>query len=373
MRLLLILLLAAPVFFVPDCGATPPKALLSAREAILSSTGTPQAAFLKYVEASKNTIAAPAVAEYAYALAYAGMGEAALYNIDRALITEPLNAEVRFYLAELLNAAGLEEASSEQSAPVPAWLGGKPLKLPALEVTVPDGDMERASAAIGLLMAQRRYAESAVLYDRLCAKLPAEPRCRAGYAICLEKLGAYRSAAAEAGKDLALSSSTEHKAAAEDYISDLGKRPPLTYSSAKTTLKGRYLAYLGGSLTRADGRSLTAVSARLGRFLSERVDVSLNAALTGGREDGDYNGVTLGVSGRYNKPLGLTPLNWTLAAKLERVPAPEKNTSLLLSPGLSYFTASGSLDLYLDIALAGAFSGSRTLSLGYTVYFGGGK
>ena len=373
MNVFIALLLAAVFSFTPDCFAGPDKTLVAARDSILSSTITPQGALVKYVTASKATNAAPVMAEYAYALAYAGLGEAALYNIDRAIITEPLNPEVRFYLAELLNAAGLEDASAEQAAPVPAWLKGKPLKLPALAIQAPDGDIDKASAAINVLMAQKRYAESAVLYDRLVKKLPDNARAHAGYAISLEKLGAYKSAAAEAKKDLELTPSPEHKPVAAAYIADLEKTPPLKFTAEKLALKGRYLAFLGGNITRSNGGSTTALNGRLGRFISERVDVSANAALNGGNANHDYNGFTLGVSGRYNEPLDFLPLNWTFATKLERVPAPDHNTTFLLSPGLSYFTASGSLDMYMDFALSGAFHGSRTLSLGYTVYFGGGK
>ncbi len=367
-------LLLAALFFLPQvCNAAPDKALSAARAAVLSSTTTPQQALIKYIAAARTSDAAPIMAEYGYALAYAGLGEAALYNIDRALITDPLNAEVRFYLGELLNAAGLEDASAEGAAPVPGWLKGGPLKLPPLEVAFSSGNFEQASAAIGLLMAQKRYAESAVLYDRLCARFKDNARCHAGYAVCLEKLGAYKSAALEARKDLALSASPERRAVAQAYISDLEKRPPFKPGEPKPSLKGRYLAYLGGNVTRSEGSTLTSLNGRLGRFLSERVDVAANFGLSGGNDESDYNGLTLGVSGRYNRALSFLPLNWTMAAKLERVPAPDHNTTFLLSPGLSYFTWSGSLDLYLDFALSGPFHGSRTLSLGYTVYFGGSK
>lgn len=368
-----LLLLAALLGAVQLCNAAPDKALSAARAAVLSSTTTPQQASIKYIAAARTSDAAPVIAEYAYALAYAGLGEPAFYNIDRALITEPLNAEVRFYLGELLNAAGLQDAAAEEAAPVPAWLKGGPLKLPPLDVAVSTGNFEQASAAAGLLMTQKRYAESAVLYDRLCAKFKDDARCRAGYAVCLEKLGAYKSAAAEVKKDLALSASPEHQAVARAYISDLENRPPFKPGTPKPSLKGRYLAYLGGNVTRSEGSTLTSLNGRLGRFLSERVDMAANLGFSAGNDESDYNGLTLGVSGRYNKPLSFLPLNWTLAAKLERVPAPDHNTTFLLSPGLSYFTYSGSLDLYLDFALSGPFHGSRTLSLGYTVYFGGSK
>jgi len=371
LRLLLFTSLLNALFALPSAAAD--NVLLSAREAVVSSTIQPQAALLKYAAAAKNNISAPVTAEYAYALGYAGLPEAALYRIDRALIAEPLNAEVRFYLAELLNAFGLEDASSEISAPVPGWLK-KPLKLPALAVPAPAGELEAVSAAINLLMAQKRYAQSAVLYDRLCGAMPGSARCRAGYAIVLEKLGCFKAAAAQAGKDLALTPSPEQKKLAAAFIADLEKRPPLKYSaSVEKPLKGRYLAFLGGNLNRAAGQSTYAFSTRAGRFISERLDISANAALSGGNLVGDYNGLTLGAGARFNQPLLFAPLNGTLAAKIERVPAPDKNLTLLLSPGVSYFMRDSSIDLFWDLALAGKYSGSVTMSLGYTIYLGGGK
>ncbi|OGR66560.1 MAG: hypothetical protein A2X31_04365 [Elusimicrobia bacterium GWB2_63_22] len=368
------LLLAALALCASALSAAADKTLVSARQAILSASVPPQDALLKYTAAVKKTNAAPVLGEYSYALAYAGLGEAALASVDRALIAEPLQPEIRFYLSEIFNAAGLEDASTELSAPVPAWLKGKSLKLPELDVPAPPDDFETAAASLNMLTAQKRYAQAAVQYDRLCKTHPAEPRCHVGYALALERLGAYKAAAAEAAKNLSLYKDLEPQAITKAFIDDLNKRPPLKLSSAdKPTLKGRYLLFTGGSLNRADERTLYAFSTRVGKFLSERIDVSANAAINGGNALSDYNGLTLGAVGRYNTPLSLAPLNLTLAAKGERVPAPDKNFTFLLSPGLSYFLRDSSIDMFFDVAMTGPYSGSVTLSLGYTIYFGGGK
>ena len=365
--LLLALAITAPCFAGPD------KSLVAAREVVQSPEISPQDALLNYYAATKKTNTPAVLAEYAYALAYAGAPEAALYNIDRALVAEPLNPEIRFYLAEMLNSFGLEAASDEVSAPVPAWLK-TPLKLPALGIEMPEGYFEKVSSAINLLMAQKRYARSVVMFDRYCKTQSGNARCYAGYAIALEKLGAYKAAAAQAKKNLELTKSPGRKLAAEAYIASLEKRPPLKYSAAgEKPLKGRYLAFLGGSLNRADAQTTYSFSSRAGKFISERLDIAVNAAISGGNPVSDYNGLTLGVTGRYNEPLGFTPLNGTLAARIERVPAPGKKLTFLISPGLSYFFPDSSIDLFWDVALAGAYKGSVTMSLGYTVYFGGGK
>ncbi|MGD9641938.1 MAG: tetratricopeptide repeat protein [Elusimicrobiales bacterium] len=368
------ILLCAVVFCATSTYAASDKTLLSARESILSGSVSPRDVLLKYSEAVKKTNAAPVLGEYAYALAYAGLGEAALTSIDRALIAEPLHPEIRFYLSEIFNAAGLEAASEEISATAPSWLKGRQVKLPKLDVAAPAGDFEAASVSLNMLMAQRRYAQAAVQYDRLCKANQAEPRCHVGYALALERLGAYKAASAEASKNLALYKDPEPQAITRAFIDDLNKRPPLKLSSEdKPTLKGRYLLFTGGSLNRADDRTLYSFSTRVGKFLSERIDVSANAAINGGNAVSDYNGLTLGAVGRYNIPLSFLPLNLTLAAKGERVPAPEKNFTFLLSPGLSYFIKDSSVDLFFDLALNGPYSGSVTMSLGYTIYFGVGK
>lgn len=367
-------LLLALLPFTAICSyAGPDKTLLVAREAITSPSVSPQDALLKYSEAVKKTNAAPVLAEYAYAYAYAGVPEAALFNIDRALIAEPLNPEVRFYLSEIFNAFGLEDAAAEFSVPVPVWLKTL-LKLPPLDITAPSGDFEKIVLDIEQLMSQKRYAQSSVLLDRLCKKQPDNARSYAGYALALEKLGAYKSAAAQARKNLELSQAQERKSTAEAYIRNIEKRPPLKYStSPDQPLKGRYLAFFGGGLNRTGGATTYSFNSRAGKFLSDRVDISANMAINGGNPVSDYNGMTLGVGGRYNEPLSFAPVNGTLAAKLERVPAPDKNLTFLISPGLSYFLRDSSVDLFWDLALSGTYAGSVTMSLGYTVYFGGDK
>lgn len=367
-------LLLALLYSVPASAGTDPS-LISARKEILSSSSTAQQITVKYTAAAKKTNLPQVTAEYAYALAYAGAGEAALYNIDRALLAAPLDPEVRFYLSEILNAAGLDDAAAELSAPPAGWLNGAPLKLPALSVAAPQGEFPKALAQINLLMTQKRYAESAVAFDRLCRANTDKGQCYAGYAIALERLGAYRSAAEEARKDEALTDVPEHKAVAQAYIDGLAKREPLKYGvPPEKGLKGRYLAYVGGNASSSAGAdAIYTLNWRVGKFISDRMDLSLNGGYTAGYESSDYNGLTLGCSARYNAPLAFLPLNWTLGGKAERVPAPEDGLTLLVSPGLSYFMRDSSVDVYLDIALAGAYKGSRTLSVGYTFYFGGKK
>ena len=137
-------------------------------------------------------------------------------------------------------------------------------------------------------------------------------------------------------------------------------------------LKGRYLSFFGGSVNHTAEDTVINLNARAGKFLTNRIDAAVNLGLISGYDASDYNGLTFGVSGRYLHPLPIdAPMSATLGARLQYLPAPSDQTSLFLAPGLSYFLPSGSVDLTLDWALSGAIKGTKTLSLGYTVYFGG--
>ncbi|MBI4655640.1 MAG: hypothetical protein HY746_02715 [Elusimicrobia bacterium] len=351
------------------CLAEPSTKLESARETLLVSS-MPAQIILKYSRTAKKTSDPKIIAEYAYALAFCGLPEASIYNIDRALIAAPLDADVRFYLSEILNAFGLEKASDEIASAAPAWLK-QPLNLPKLELSVPVGDFEKSLAEINLLMAQKRYAQSIVMFDRVCRIAPDKSLCHAGYAIALEKIGAYKTSAIEAKKDLELSESAEHKKTASAYIAELENRPRLKYPEmSKARFKGRYLAHLGGSLNRNSQGTLYSFRGRAGKFITDRLDISANIALDGGNSDSDYNGLAIGAGLRYNAPVKFAPFNATFGAKIERVPGPDDNLIFFVSPGASYFMKESSIDLFVDFALSGPYNGSNTISLGYTVYFG---
>ena len=357
------------VFFAPFSPAKEDAVLKEVRAAVLNPASSASDTVLKYSEFSGKAADPAVTGEYAYILGYYGLAEEALYHIDRALIAGPYDCRVRFYLSGLLSAFGVP-AGAEISGCLPAWLK-EPLKLPALEIKPGLAGPEELFDRTGLLMAQKRYAEAAVLFAANCGKEADNRRCYGGYAIALEKLGAYKAAAAAVEKDISLSSGEEHKKPAETYKEELLARPSPVYGegSPKKRLKGRYLAYLGGSVTHFGSSTLYNLNSRAGKFITEKLDVSADFGWSGGNEDPDYNGFTLGLTARGNASLGHSAFSVTLAGKAERIPAPEDNFSFIISPGLSYFTGGGSVDVYLDLPLSGAYEGSPVVSAGYTVYF----
>jgi len=316
-------------------------------------------------------------AEYAFALALAGHRDLALSHLDRAFLADASNPEVMFFGSAVFEALGMNAMAGELRRPPPGWLSAGVPKIQALER--PRGEYKELLATANLFIAQRRFASAAAQFDALVRAYPDAQLPWAGYAIALEKLGAFKAAAAAVDKDLKLGKqdSPETVNLLNRHKAELEARPPVTYAPApklNEMLKGRYLAFLGLSYSHTETDGILMLQSRVGKFLTNRFDAGASLGLTTGYDNSDFNGLSFGVSGRYNKPLPVSmPLNLTAGARFEYQPGPEDNFAMLLSPGLSYVLDNGALDLYLDFALTGPLKGTQTLSLGYTVYFGGAR
>ena len=350
-----------------------PAPLEKARALVLS--GHYSDAVAAYNPLARGSQDGALAAEYAFALALDGQSDLALAHLDRAFLADASNPEVLFYASAVFSALGMDEAARELSRPAPAWLAGKAPELPALER--PSGEYKELISAANLFISQRRFASAAPHFAAIVKAYPDAQLPWAGYAIVLEKLGAFKAAAKAVEQDLKLGKKddtatvnllTAHK-------TELEARPPVTYDPApklNEMLKGRYMAFLGLSYNHTETDGILNLQSRVGKFLTNRIDVGASLGLTSGYNDSNYNGLSFGVSGRYSKPLPVSmPLNLTAGARLEYQPGPDNNFAIVLSPGLSYVLADGALDLYLDFSLTGPLKGSQTLSLGYTVYFGG--
>lgn len=326
-----------------------------------------------YKAIPKGSSDAGLVAEYAYSLALLGFTDLALTQLDRAFIEDAASAEVLYFGSSVLLAMGLEEAAQEISRPAPVWMANSRTALENLEPERELGDFEGELASANLLMTQMRYVSASVRFKRITEKYPDEGIAWAGYAIALEKMGAYRAAARAVEKDIELSEPEEQSMKVKTaYKSELESQPPLKSLRANRALQGRYLAFMGGSLNRTSGNTVSNLNVRMGKFFTNRFDAALNAGVVSGNISSSQDGVNAGASARYHQPLPLAlPLNGTIGLRLSYDPAPSDNFSIYFSPGLSYFLSDSSIDLFLDIALSGPLKNSQTLSLGYSVYFGG--
>ena len=355
---------------VPACASRS-----AAREAL--QRGDYNLAVREYAAVAKTSGAAGLAAEYGYACALAGFTELSLSQFDRAFLLDPTDDSVHYFSARVIEALGLRDAAREITRRAPDWLTGPPA-VGALEHERKLETFREALAAANLLMAQKRYVSAAERFYRLTAAYPGEHLAWAGYSIALENLGAFKTAAAAVAKDFAL---REKKGLDEDtrqmllaHQSELGNRDPATAfpkpANISEALKGRYLAFCGGNYTHTEsGGGIFSLNARVGKFLTNRFDAGLDTGFAGGNDDNDYNGLSFGISGRFNTPLS-SFLSATTATRIAVAPMPSDTFTFILSPGVSHFMPSGSIDLFLDIALTGPLKGSETLSLGYTIYFG---
>lgn len=348
-----------------------------AREAL--KNGDYALAIEQYNAVSKDSGDAALVAEYAWALALEGYTEMALSQLDRAFLLDARSDAVRYFGAAILAPLGLGAAAREIARPAPKWIAGDPSTLKRLEFLNPLGSFNAELAAANVLMAQKRYVWASARFYRITSQYPKERLGWTGYAIALENLGAVKSAAQAVSRDLALRENTIDNTTRELLVAhkkELEQRPPLSSRQSKLVqmIKGRYLAFTGGNVTQVGSDTLVNLNGRVGKFLTSRFDVAANAGVALGNSKSDYNGLTLGGSGRFNVPLPLNfPLNATAAAKIGVAPSPSDRFFFILSPGLSHFMASGSIDLFLDIALSGPFKDTKTISIGYTIYFGGSR
>ncbi|MBI4351183.1 MAG: hypothetical protein HY550_07070 [Elusimicrobia bacterium] len=369
-KLLLIALLAALPGAL-SAGSPREKARESALDGAYADA---VAAYNPLARGSRDAVLA---AEYAYALALAGNGELALAHLDRAFLADAANPEVMFFGSAVFQALGMKLVANELHRPPPAWLAGGAPEIAALKL--PAGEYPDLIAAANLFVYQRRYASAAAHFAALVRAYPDEQLPWAGYAIVLEKLGVFKAAAKAVEKDIKLAGEEDRETMnlRAAHKKELEARPPVAYNPAPKVnemLKGRYLVFLGLNYTHTEAASVINLNTRLGKFLTNRIDAGASAGFTSGYDDSDYNGLSFGVSGRYNKPLPVSmPLNFTAGARFEYQPGPENNFAIVLSPGLSYVLANGALDLYLDFALTGPSKGTQTISLGYTIYFGGAR
>ena len=362
------------------------KPLRQARSMVLS--GDYSGAVAAYNPLALNTQGAVPAAEYAYALALAGQRDLALAHLDRAFLADPSSPEVLFYASAVFGALGMQVVAKELHREPPAWLAAGPPKMAAL--ALPSGKYQDLFDGANLLLSQLRLASTAARFASIVRAYPAAQLPWAGYAISLEKLGAFKAAARAVERDIELGAKEvpETLTLLEEHKAELEARPPVTYSpppNPNENLKGRYLFFFGLNRVHTETEDsvtgytikndVTTLQTRVGLFLTNRFDLGATVGSTSGYENKDNNGMSYGISGRYSQPMFRSKsFNGTAGLRLEHQLAGQKGKNdIVLSPGFSYVLASGSLDLYLDYPLTGQYKDIRTLSLGYTVYFGGSR
>ena len=345
-----------------------------AREMIATGTRLPEAINILSSLISKPD--AGIAAEYALALASSGLVSAALFEMDRAFILDSTDDEVLFAGSVLLRSLGLVQAADELKRPNPSWVKGDLALLssphPRLDAKAPLGACGKEMKKAAELLEKSRFISALDRFARITAVYPKESLGWAGYAVALEKVGAYKTSAKAVGKEIALSPHMDADTQAHlvAHQKDLLELPPLEKKKLNQSLQGRYTAFIGGSLSGGNGTSTTrSLSAQLGKFFTNNLNLSLDFS------DSSASNAAIGLGGRLYIPLPVdAPLSLTLGSRLEYdtvAPVGAGHFGWVVSPGLSEFVGTGSLDLFYDYGVSGSQKGTKTLSLGYTFYFGG--
>ena len=125
-------------------------------------------------------------------------------------------------------------------------------------------------------------------FSALTKKEPDDPQLWAGLAIALEKLGAYKSAATNAEKEL---EAREERVSPGDrnmilnYIKELRARAPVEDLKPNELLKGRYFAFFGGGINGGTaGDTVYNINSRFGKFLTSRISVDLGLGYATGTD-----------------------------------------------------------------------------------------
>ncbi|MBI4656243.1 MAG: hypothetical protein HY746_05790 [Elusimicrobia bacterium] len=357
------IILCCQVFFVLP--------LLAAKHRDLLKSGSISEVVIEYNRIARNTHNPSLAAEYSYVLTLMGQYDLGLSQIDKAFIMNASNADVLFFGSEILKAFGLKDAAAELTQPKPAWFNPEYPALPLVGYERDTTNLKGELSINNLLMTQKRYITAVIRFSKLVKKHPQEPLVWQGYAISLEKIGAYKTAAKTVEKYLLLETNEEDIETGRNYKTMLERQKPIKPAKSRLNLKGRYLSYFGGGINHLGIDTLYNLNFRFGKYLTNNFDASVYGGWRGGYEDSDYNGISLGLSGRLSAGLPVNnPVSFTFAWKLERFPASEDELAFLMGPGLSYFLKDSSIDLYWDFALSGVYKNSHTLSAGYTIYFG---
>jgi tetratricopeptide (TPR) repeat protein len=351
-----------------------------AREMIVSGARLPEAVN-ELSSLASNTQDAALVSEYSLALASSGLVEAALFQMDRAFVISGGDADEVLYAGSTLLAwLGLSQAADEIRRPAPSWVGDR--ALPLLSKPRKRSDLISPLGAVGPelykaaeLMRRSRFITALDRFSRLSALYPKDPLVWSGYAVALEKIGAYKTAAKAVAMELSTDTALEagERDLLVEHIRELDERPPLEKKKLNEVLQGRYSAFVGGSLNGASGVPLTySFSAQAGKFFTNYLNLSVDTAYSTSTH------LVLGLGERLYVPMPITaPLSLTLGSRVEYDSTPSAagagNVGFVASPGLSYFIGTGSFDIFVDLGVAGSQKGTETLSVGYTFLMGGVK
>ena len=327
------------------------------------------------------------LAEDAYALALAGIYDAALMRLDLCRKMGAVTPEINFYTAQVFALMGYNDLAGEfwktrDINEAPAWIFSKSSmllqkyrsKFPVTTTRTRDqliANFKRANE----LASQTQYFQSIALFHDIIAIYPNEYLPYVGYSITLEKTGALEKSAQSIEKAISLIGNAPDNQANKQFLEKRlatirqNMTLPTPYSSPEMPVSKvqdaagpQMMAYAGGMLA----PNTTNINGRIGYFVSGSSNVSLDFGVW---KNAEYSSSNVGLT-LYNRQkifvsgagLGMNAANGNSAF------------SLKLSVGISKMNKSrtGSIDVFLDMN-KGLKQGALTtycFSIGTSKYFG---
>jgi tetratricopeptide (TPR) repeat protein len=326
--------------------------------------------------------------EYAYALALAGIYDAALARLDRVWNLEANNSDPNYFASQVFTLMGFSQLAGEfnrkqEINTVPAWIAAKaPLLAQKYKRSKPPAaagsreelvnDFKRANS----LAAQNACLQSIGLFEEMTTKYPGEFLPYVGYSIVLEKAGLYAKSADSITRAISVIGAGPKQADARQFlekrllslktiIHTAGNARGVSAAPVKTADKTsrQIMAYAGGMIF----SGYFNLNTKLGYFFSDSGNVSVNLGFIRSGGSSSFN-LGLLYYQRYKKVMvggfGLSCSTGNSSLTL----------NMKVSAGLSFMnekkTASWDIFGDLQIPFSQDYAKNYGFSIGRSIYFG---
>ena len=329
---------------------------------------------------SKDTTDVYLNSEFSYALALAGVYDAALFNLDKIRKDAESDPEINFYAAQVLSLMGYEQLSAEFEKTVgkisiPGWIASKaPEFILKYKRTAKIDDSSAPDRLVSMfkqanyLTAQNFTLQSIAMFEEITISYPGEYLPYLGYSIALERAGMYERSAIVVEQALVLVNEnpldTATKQVLDERLASIQNNILKEKAGIETAAPG-IMAYGGGYVS----SSYTSVAAKFGIYYSA---ANYAAVEMGFASAGGNNYLNLGLTTYKREKIfvvgaGLTSnLGGGVALFYGKI-----------SVGLSFMNKknTSSFDIFLDgkVPLKKGYSTTVGLSIGQSIYFGNRK
>jgi hypothetical protein len=337
---------------------------------------------------SKDSTNISLIAEYSYALALGGIYDAALSHLDRLWNNDKKTPEVFYFISQVFTLMGdddlaIEFCNEDAKSSAPGWISDKANELRELFGRKnPLSTIKNYQELIttfkhaNKLASQNSNLQSIALFRDIINQYPNEYIPFIGYSIPLEKLGMLEKSVQSIEKAISLIQDNpdkkDVKQTLDNRLTVLRNKKTSTLTTKNLGLKSnqeeimspKMLIYAGAML----GGGYTSINCRLGYFLTESMNGSIDLGLSGSSGTTTTN-IGFSMYGRQKTLVYGAGLTCNLGS-----------STLIyakISVGLSFLNKkhTASFDIFLNgnTPLTKGNPTTFTMSIGRSIYFGNRK